>query len=88
MTDVFQESRGFHKIASVFADDAEILFFFGGFAALALALEADKCAIVVVSKAVWEEKIETGYHAATAHEWPNVLDLGDAILFLWSWRKS
>jgi hypothetical protein len=38
-----------HKIASVFADNATTIFLFSGFAAFALALEAETCAIVVAS---------------------------------------
>lgn len=88
MTDGFQESRGFHTIDGRFANDAQIVLFFGGLAAFAFAFKADKCAIGVVSKAIREEQVETGYHAATAHERSNILDLGDTILLLWNQIKS
>lgn len=88
MSDGFKESRGFHTIACRFTDNAQIVLFFGGLAAFAFAFKADKCALCVASKAVRKKEIETGYHATTAHEWSDILDLSNTILLLRSRRKS
>ena len=88
LSDGFQESRGFHTIASRFANNAQILFFIGGLASFAFAFETDKGAVYVASKQVRAEEIETGYHAATAHEGTDILDLSNAILLLLFQRKS